>query len=112
MTKETEELEIVRGSGNVFRDAGFPNANVEQAKALLAAQIIKVLRTQNMTNRAASKISGVTEADIPRIKQPDLKRFTIDRLMTILNKLDPEKEIRVQCKDDPKRAAVQEERAI
>ncbi|MCH7623705.1 MAG: XRE family transcriptional regulator [Nitrospinae bacterium] len=112
MTKETEELEIVRGSGNVFRDAGFPNANVEQAKALLAAQIIKVLRTQNMTNRAASKISGVTEADISRIKQPDLKRFTIDRLMTILNKLDPEVDIKMEFKGGSKRPGLQQEMVL
>ncbi len=112
MAKKTEELEIVRGSGNVFRDVGFPNANVEQAKALLAAQIIKVLRTQNMTNRAASKISGVTEADISRIKQPNLKRFTIDRLMTILNKLDPEVDIKMEFKGGSKRLGLQQEMAL
>jgi len=112
MTKKTEELEIVRGSGNVFRDVGFPNANVEQAKALLAAQIIKVLRTQNMTNRAASKISGVTEADISRIKQPNLKRFTIDRLMTILNKLDPEVDIKMEFTGGSKRLGLQQEMAL
>ena len=39
----TENLEIVRGSGNVFRDIGHANADVEQAKALLAAEIVGVL---------------------------------------------------------------------
>lgn len=108
MTKEIEKLEIVRGSGNVFRDVGFPNADVEQAKALLSAQIIKVIRTQNMTNRTASKISGAAEADISRIKSPDLKRFTIDRLMTILNKLDPEIDISMKFKGRPKRSSAQQ----
>jgi hypothetical protein len=36
-----EKLEIVRGSGNVFRDLGQENADVEQFKAILAAEIIK-----------------------------------------------------------------------
>jgi len=38
-----DSMEIVRGSGNVFRDFGYPDADVRQAKALLAAQIVKVL---------------------------------------------------------------------
>lgn len=32
-----EKLEIVRGSGNVFRDLGHQSADVEQFKAVLAA---------------------------------------------------------------------------
>jgi len=112
MTTNEENFEVVRGSGNVFRDVGFPNADLEQAKALLAAQIIKVIRTQKMTNRAASKISGVTEADISRIKNPDLKRFTVDRLMKILNKLDPQKEIKIQFKDSAKKKRVAQELAV
>ena len=112
MTTNEENFEVVRGSGNVFRDVGFPNADLEQAKALLAAQIIKVIRTQKMTNRAASKISGVTEADISRIKNPDLKRFTVDRLMKILNKLDPQKEIKIQFKDSTKKKRVTQELAV
>ncbi len=103
MTYDKEDFAIVHGSGNVFRDVGFPNPDVEQAKALLSAQIIKVLRMKKMTNRAASKISGVTEADISRIKNPDLKRFTIDRLMTILNKLDPEIDVNIEFKSGSKR---------
>ena len=37
-----EPLELVRGSGNVFADFGYPNADAEQLKALLAAEIIGV----------------------------------------------------------------------
>ena len=36
-----EKLELVRGSGNVFRDLGHENADLEQLKALLVAEIIK-----------------------------------------------------------------------
>lgn len=34
-----EKLEVVRGSGNVFRDLGHENADAEQFKAILAAEI-------------------------------------------------------------------------
>ena len=38
-----DDFELVRGSGNVFRDFGVPNADLEQARAVLAAKIIGVL---------------------------------------------------------------------
>ena len=41
-----EPFELVHGSGNVFRDFGHPNADVEQMKALLAAEIIKTLNAR------------------------------------------------------------------
>ena len=42
------KLEVVRGSGNVFRDLGHPNADVEQFKAILAAEILKMLDREGL----------------------------------------------------------------
>ena len=41
----SDDLELVRGSGNAFRDFGYADADaeVEHLKAVLAAQIIRVL---------------------------------------------------------------------
>jgi hypothetical protein len=36
-----EKIELIRGSGNVFRDLGHPDSGVEQLKAILAAEISK-----------------------------------------------------------------------
>ena len=41
---KSEKLEVVKGSGNVFRDLGHKNADVDQFKAILAAEIIKSAR--------------------------------------------------------------------
>ena len=40
---KSEKLEVVRGSGNAFRDLGHKSADAEQFKAILAAEIIKAL---------------------------------------------------------------------
>jgi hypothetical protein len=37
---KSEKLKVVRGSGNVFRDLGHKNADAEQFKAILAAEIL------------------------------------------------------------------------
>lgn len=83
----SEEIELMRGGGNVFRDLGFADADTEQMKAELAAEIIRTLNKNKLTNVAASKLSGVAEADISRIRNADLKRFTIDRMVKVINGL-------------------------
>ena len=90
-----EEFELVRGSGNAFRDFGSPNADAEQLRSFLAAQIIKVLDERELTVRQAEALTGIAAADFSRIRRANLGRFTIDRLMTILNRLNCEVEVQV-----------------
>ena len=84
----SEKLEIVRGSGNVFRDLGLKDADVEQTKALLAVEIIRILEQEKLSVRAAQKCSGVAYTDFSSIRNTDLDRFTIDRLIRITNALN------------------------
>ncbi len=93
-----EKLKLVRGSGNVFRDLGRENADVEQLKALLAAEIIKALDRDEMTVRAAQSRTGFAAADFSRIRNADLARFTADRLMSILNRLGSRVEVKVRVR--------------
>lgn len=90
-----EPFEIIRGSGNVFADFGHPNAAVEQLKALLAAEIIGVLDDRTLTVRKAEEMTGISAADFSRIRKVKLDRFTIDRLMTVLKRLDQDVEVSV-----------------
>ena len=76
-----EKLDVVRGSGNVFRDLGRANPDVEQFKAILAAEIIKTLDKEGLTVRGAQARTGIAAADFSRIRNADLGRFTVDRLM-------------------------------
>ena len=89
----SEEIEIVRGSGNVFRDFGHPNADVEQTKALLAAKIIGILDDQELSIRKAEAVTGVNHSEFARIRRVKLDRFSIDRLIKILNSLNQRVEI-------------------
>ena len=95
---KTEPLEITRGSGNVFRDLGYENADALQMKALLAAQIIKTLDRETLSVRKAQERTGIAAADFSRIRNADLKRFTLDRLMGIVNKLGSRVEVSLKIK--------------
>ena len=49
------DFELVEGSGNVFRDLGDPDADLKQAKAILAARIIAVLDDRGLSVRKARR---------------------------------------------------------
>lgn len=89
-------IELVRGSGNVFRDFADKSADVLQMKAILAAEIVRTLDREGLTVRAAQARTDYAAADFSRIRKADLGRFTVDRLMTILNRLGSQVEIKVK----------------
>lgn len=92
------KLEVVRGSGNVFRDLGHENADAEQFKAILAAEIIKVLDRDRLTVRAAHERTGIAAADFSRLRNADLGRFTVDRMMAIINRLGSRIEVKIRLR--------------
>ena len=79
---------LVEGSGNVFRDFGDPDADLKQAKAVLAARIIAVLDDHGLTVRKATGLSRFAAADFSRIRNANLGRFTLDGLVRMLGALD------------------------
>ena len=60
-----QRLDVLRGSGNVYRDLGQDNADVKQFKALLAAEIIKTLDREHLSVRRAQVRTGIAAADSP-----------------------------------------------
>jgi predicted XRE-type DNA-binding protein len=88
MADTADDCEVVMGSGNVFADFGMPNPELEQMRCILAAEIIKTLDAEGLSVRAAEKRTGIAAADFSRIRQVKLERFTIDRLMRILDRLN------------------------
>jgi len=99
-----EQIEVIRGSGNVYRDLGKENPDLKQLKALLAAAIIKALDRERLSVRQAHARTGIAAADFSRIRNANLGRFTVDRLMSIINRLGSQIEVAVKVK---RSAAVQ-----
>ena len=61
------EFELVEGSGNIFRDFGASDADVKQAKAILAARVIAVLEERGLTAREAGEITGYPAVEMSRV---------------------------------------------
>ena len=108
MADHDDDFELVRGSGNVYADFDASDANLRQFRAILAAEIVKTLDVEKLTVRDAEARTGIAAADFSRIRQIKLDRFTIDRLMRILDRLN--RDVRVKISVVPraggKRASV------
>src|SRR5450759_4653332 len=93
-----EQFEVIRGSGNVYRDLGKDNPDLRQFKAILATEIIKALDRDRLSVRKAHARTGIAAADFSRIRNADLGRFTVDRLMSIINRLGSRIEVKVRVR--------------
>ena len=95
------DFELVQGSGNVFRDFNDPHADLKQAKAVLAARIIAVLDERPLSVRKAAGLTGFAAADFSRVRNADLGRFTLDRLIKMLAALDRSIRVTVHVASEP-----------
>lgn len=95
MADKKDDFELVRGSGNAFADFGAPDASLRQFRAVLAAEIVKTLDAERLTVRDAEARTGIAAADFSRIRQVRLDRFTIDRLMRILDRLNRDVQVNI-----------------
>ncbi len=92
---KTDDMELIHGSGNVWQDLGYPDADIRRAKGILAAEIIGILDDRKLSVRKAQKLTGFAAADFSRVRNADYGRFTLDRLIKILNALDETREVTV-----------------
>jgi len=91
----SDDFEVVRGSGNVFTDFGDADAEAKKMKATVAAEIIATLNARGLSVREGAKVAKVDAADIQRIRNADLSRFTLDRLVRIAYRLGRKVELHV-----------------
>ncbi|PYT30076.1 MAG: XRE family transcriptional regulator [Acidobacteria bacterium] len=101
------ECRFKRGSGNVFRDLGHKNADAEPVQGDPARRNHQGARSGTLKRTRGARPHGIAAADFSRIRNADLGRFTVDRLMSIINRLGSR--VEVEVRERP--VAVQEARA-
>lgn len=95
---KNEKLEVIRGSGNIYRDLNMPDADVRQLKAILATEIIKTLDKNGLSVRKAQSLTGIDAGDFSRIRNADFRRISVERMMAIINKLGSRIEVAVKVR--------------
>ncbi len=85
----SEDIRFEQSFGNVFQDIGFPVAEAEREllKADLAFEILTILKKRKLSQAKAGKILNIDQADVSRLKNGDFDRFSVEILLTFLNRL-------------------------
>jgi predicted XRE-type DNA-binding protein len=86
--------EITRGSGNVFADLGYPDAEERQTKLRLAHALNRIIEKRHLTQAAAAALLGVNQPKVSALLNYKLAGFSVERLMIFLTALDLRKKAR------------------
>ena len=97
--------EITRGSGNVFADLGYPDAEERQTKLRLAHALNQIIEKRHLTQAAAAELLGINQPKVSALLNYKLAGFSVERLMTFLTALDRDVEIVIRKKPRSLRAA-------
>jgi predicted XRE-type DNA-binding protein len=75
---------VIEGSGNVYADLGFADADERLAKAKLAREIGKQIAKQALTQVQAAARLGLDQPKISALVRGRLTGFSTDRLLRCL----------------------------
>lgn len=104
-TMNPAEETISRGTGNVFADLGYPDAEERQTKLRLALAINGVVARRRLTQAAAAEKLGINQPKVSALANYKLDGFSVERLMTFLTALDQDVEIVIRKKPRSRAAA-------
>ena len=83
-----DNSDVTLSSGNVFADLGLPNPEEELLKAKLVREIRAIIRRRGLTQAQAADLIGLKQPDISAIVTGRTGKFSLDRLVRCLDKLD------------------------
>jgi predicted XRE-type DNA-binding protein len=84
-----------RSSGNVFADAGIPNAAKHMLKAQVAVVIMDEIRRQHLSQMEAADMMGIRQPDVSKILRGNFSGFGLERLLGLVQKLGRDVEIKI-----------------
>ncbi len=101
----SDDLITTQSSGNIFADLGFDNPEEELLKAKLVREIRAVIKRRRLTQVKAADLMGLRQPDVSAISLGNTGRFTLDRLVRCLDRLDYRVELIVKHKPKGERRA-------
>jgi predicted XRE-type DNA-binding protein len=93
--RETKDIAVTAGSGNVFADLGFAEPEEELTKAQLASQLRVILRRRRLTQAAAAELMGIDQPKVSALVNGRLANFSSERLMRLITALGHDVDITV-----------------
>lgn len=87
MTNKTQ-IEFEESSGNIFADLGFADADELYARGLIGCHVVTLLNAKKMKQYELADLLHVKQAEISHLLNGHFSRFTTDKLMEFVTRLD------------------------
>lgn len=94
--KGASKLEFEIGSGNVYKDLGFGDADAMLAKARIAAEISRIIRARRLTQTAAAMILGLSQPEISALLNGHFRGCSQEQPIGLVSRLGCDVEIIVK----------------
>jgi len=102
-TRVVEGIEVHEGSGNVYADLGFPDAEEMLVKAKLVMKISEIVRRKGLTQVEAARILGLTQPKVSALLRGQFRGVSERKLIDCLTSLG--RDVQIVVKDVPRRRA-------
>ncbi|MBI1954220.1 MAG: XRE family transcriptional regulator [Proteobacteria bacterium] len=90
--------DIIKASSNIFADLKISEPEEVLAKAELARKIHQTIKSRKLTQVQAANILRIKQPDVSDLMRGRLNKFSIDRLIHLLNLLDWDVDIVIKRK--------------
>src|SRR5438045_2953139 len=92
-----EEVKVTIGSGNVFRDLGFEDADALLAKSGLVFALSRAIESCGITQAKLAEQIGIDQPAVSKLLRGRTEGYSIERLINILNSLGYRVDVRVEA---------------
>ncbi len=97
-TKRANEPTFEEGSGNVFADIGLSDADELFTRAKLGFHVYQVLTARKLKQREIAELLGIKQPEVSHLLNGHFSRFTTDKLLQFLRRLDRKVSIRISSR--------------
>jgi predicted XRE-type DNA-binding protein len=101
--RKSAMTDVVKGSGNVFADLGFPDADMHALKAKLVRRIGELIAEEGLTQVEAAARMGLSQPDVSKMLKGQFRPLSLERLLRCLAALG--QSVRVEVDPAPRKRA-------
>ena len=87
-TRRRKSTKVEFGSGNVFADLGLKDADRLMARTQIGFHVFKILEEKKLKQREIASILSIAQSDVSHLMNGHFSRFTTDKLLDFLRRLD------------------------
>lgn len=99
--KARERTAVYAGTGNVYADLGYPDADAMQVKAQLVSKIAEIIHRRGLTQVEAARLLGLTQPKISTMLRGQFRGFSERKLIDCLTSLG--RDVQIVIKEAPPR---------